>query len=100
VVTAVHGVVHRVHAIEGRRYALHPHLIPEVEGAAPWPQQVAREGQPARVAAIAPRYARVVGRYERLVIGLVYNGFVGCGRDGVRAAVTERVGGSHAPGYC
>ena len=85
-VAAVHGVVHRVHAIERGRNAAYPHPITKLKRPAPGLQQIAREGQPAGVAAVAPRNARVVGREERLAIGLARYGPVGSGRYGIYCA--------------
>lgn len=82
----VHGVVHRVHAIERVGHALDPHLVAKLERPAPGTQQVAGERQPARVAAVAARNARVVGRKEGLAVGLAGDGFVGGGRHGIHGA--------------
>ena len=101
IVPTVHGVVYRVHAIEGRRYALHPYSVAKLEGAAPGSQQVARERQPAGVAAVAFGDTRVVGRYQRLTVRLVYHSLVGRGRDGVSAAASAKgVAGSHFSHQC
>jgi len=78
-VAAVHGVVDGVHAIERGRNARYPHFVAKGERPAPGPQQIARQRQPACVAAVAPRDARIVGCEEGFAIGLAHYGPVGGG---------------------
>jgi hypothetical protein len=85
-VAAVHGVVHRVHAIETGRNAGHPHLVAKLKRPAPRLQQIARERQPARVAAVAPGDARVIGREEGFAIGLAGYSPVGGSRYSINRA--------------
>lgn len=87
-VAAVHGVVDGIHAIERGRNTGHAHLVAKLKRPTPGLEQIARQRQPARVAAVAPRNARIVGREEGPAIGLARHGPVGGGRYGIYRAVS------------
>ena len=80
-----HGIPDHVNAVQLLRDAFHPERIAVINRAAPFLEQVTREGYPSVLAGFFVVDVRSIGCYQGRTVGLGNNGVIDGSRDLYRA---------------